>query len=122
MYEENILSKQIIHIEEELSKFKQKSIELENILNDKNNTISALQSSLQIERFKSHIYSQIITSMTQIKLENIWKEDETGIHLYNFEKGNIPIIVHDYIQNEPKNYNLITKKKIIRKKSINTRC
>ena len=119
MYDENTLSKQILRIEEECFRTKQKCIELENILSDKNNIILSLQTSLQIEKFKSHIYSQIIASTTQIKLNDIWNEDDTGIYIRNFEKGNIPIIVRDYIENEPKNYNLVPKKKkIIRKKSV----
>lgn len=58
--------------------------------------IERLQSQLTFELLKNKIYSHIISTQTNIKLENIIQESEAEVNIYNFEKGNIPIIIHEF--------------------------
>jgi hypothetical protein len=103
------LSTQVLGLEEQRNILKKRCQELENIVQTRNETISKLKLSLQLEKFKSHLFSQIIIQNTEIKLADIYQEGDDGIHLHNFPDGNIPVIVHDLL--ESKQYTISVKKK-----------
>jgi hypothetical protein len=91
---------------------KSKSIEMQ-IIN--------LQLCLQFEQMKNKIYSGIIQDQTNINLDNIIKESTDKIHVYNFTNGNIPISVHDFVEEKKIEQTYILKpprKKKKKKKSI----
>lgn len=103
------LSSQILTLEEQRNNFKKKAKELEDLLVSKNETISKLKLALQVEKFKSQLFYNIITQNTDIKLENVYQETENGIQISNFEGGNVSVIVQDLL--ETKHYTISTKKK-----------
>lgn len=104
------LSSQVLSLEEQRNNFKKKYQELETLIQTKNDTISKLKLALRLERFKSHLFSQIITQNTDIKISDIYQDTEDGIQVTNFQGGNIPVIVHDFLQ-ESKTYSISAKKK-----------
>lgn len=108
----NLIIKDIKNIEPHLEKctieniIKEKQhIEDIKLITEKNRkkdvTIMKLQ--LQYEKMKNKIYENIIKSQTDINFENIIKENTDEVHIFNFENGKIPIVVHDFIENT-KNY------------------
>jgi hypothetical protein len=104
------LSAQVIGLEEQRNNFKKKCQELENTIQTRNETISKLKMALQIEKFKSRLFSQIITQQTNLKIGDIYQENEEGIHIHNFPDGTIPVIVHDLL--ESKQYAISNRKKV----------
>ena len=81
-------------------------------------TIMNLQLRLQLEYMKNKILTNIIQTQTNIKIDDIIKEYQNEIHIFNFEQGNIPIIVHDFISEKTEQYNINlpkTKPKIKRR-------
>ena len=105
------LSSQVLSLEEQRNNFKKKCQELETLLQIRNDTISKLKLSLHIEKFKSHLFSQIISQNTEIKIGDIYQETDDGIKVCNFQGGNVPVIVHDFLH-ESKSYNISDKKKV----------
>ena len=114
------LSAQILHLEERCNIYKKKSKELESTIQTRDNIIIKLRCALQLEKFKSNLYAQLLTSHTELKLNEILEEAEDGLHVYNYENGNIPVFVHDYINgavanaDEIRQYTIPIKKKILR--------
>jgi len=118
------LSSQIIALEEQRNSFRKKCQELENQLQSRNETISKLKLALQLEKFKSHLFSQIIAQNTEIKISDVYQENEDGIQINNFQGGNIPVIVNDFLQTggvETKTYSICSKKKIEKQPGKNFR-
>lgn len=108
----NNLSSQVLSLEEQRNNLKKKCKELETQLQARSETISKLKLTLQVERFKSHLFAQIIAQNTDIKIADIYQENDDGIQLSNFQGGNIPVIVHDFLQGaESKHYAISAKKK-----------
>jgi hypothetical protein len=89
----------------------QASSELEN--KDKDILIMNLQLQLQFEQMKNKIYMNIIQTQTDINVENIIQESNTDVHIFNFDKGNIPIVVHNFIKPKPKIKIKIKRKNIV---------
>jgi hypothetical protein len=54
---------------------------------------------LRLERFKNQLYLNIIEKNTRIRIDDIMVEKENGIHIYDFQGGNIPIFVHEISKN-----------------------
>lgn len=104
------LSAQVLGLEEQRNNLKKKCQELENTIQTRNETISKLKLALQIEKFKSHLFSQIIAQNTELKIGDVYQESEDGIHIHNFPEGNIPVIVHDLL--ESKQYTISNRKKV----------
>lgn len=101
----NILPEQIIN-----ENFIKNNTEIK--LKNKDITIMNLQLRLQYEKMKNKIYFNIIQTQTEIKVEDIIKETENEVNIYNFNKGNIPIIVHDFIK-DSENYIIKNKQELI---------
>ena len=101
--------------------------QLESKVKNREITIMNLQLKLKFEQMKNKIYADIIQTQTDIHLENIIDEHENEIHVYNFERGNIPIVVHDFVEqqdvtetliiNPPKPKQSPTKKPVKKKKN-----
>lgn len=64
--------------------------------------ISKLSLRLKGEQLKTAIYGEIIQCQTNLKLENIFNESLDGIHVYNYDEGHLPVIVHNHIRGRPK--------------------
>lgn len=94
-FAELIDSKQLAEDEKRILKIR--STQMESKIKKNEMDIMNLQLKLQFERMKNKIYTQIIQSQTNIKLENIIQEFENEVHVFNFENGNIPIVVHDFV-------------------------
>jgi hypothetical protein len=106
------LSSQVLNLEEQRNNFKKKCDDLQTLLKTKNDIINKLKLSLRIEKFKSNLFSQIITQNTTLNIQDLYKETEEGIHISNFPNGNIPVIVHDLLDaKDVKTYNITSKKK-----------
>ena len=76
-----------------------KTTKIEKKVRNKDLTIMNLQLRLQFEQMKNKIYGNIIQSQTDIKLEDIIKENTDDVHIFNFENGKIPLVVHDFAMN-----------------------
>jgi hypothetical protein len=85
---------------------------LQENLKNKDLYIVNLHIQLQYEQMKNKIYTNIIQSQTNINLVDIIKESEKEVHIFNFENGNIPIVVHEFTkQNIHQNNTDLAKKK-----------
>jgi hypothetical protein len=93
--------------------------ELEKIINQKNISILNLQINLQYEQMKNKIYTQIIESQTNIKLDEIIKDSEKQIDIHDFTDGNIQILLHNFIKSsnsiQIQEYNIEPLKKVKKK-------
>jgi hypothetical protein len=85
------------HVENENKLLNIKINQLETKLRNKDLTIMNLQLRLQFEQMKTKIFANIIQSQTDIKVEDIIKENTEDIHIFNFNNGNIPIVVHNFV-------------------------
>ena len=90
-------------VEDEISNYIFKNSELESKLKNKDVIIMNLHLRLRYEQMKNNLYSSIIQTQTNINLEDIIKESENEVNIYNFINGNIPIIVHNFIKNSENN-------------------
>lgn len=77
-----------------------------------------LRLELRMEKFKSNLFSQIVTAQTGMKIADFYEEKSDGIHIYNYENGTVPVIVHEYakehkdqVTSVKKKYNIIASKK-----------
>jgi len=104
------LSTLVSHLEEDKNKYMKRVDYLEGILQSKNQKIKKLELMLETEIFKSKLYCKMLEQHTNIKLGDIYRENEDGIHIYNYETGNIPVFVHDCI-GDTKEYNITVNKK-----------
>ena len=77
-----------------------KITKLKTQVKQKDMIILNLQLSLKFELLKNKIYCDIIESQTNITLSNVIKEYESQCDIYNYNNGKIPIIVHDFVNNE----------------------
>ena len=75
---------------------------LENKIKNMEMTIINLQLRLKFEQMKNNIYTDIIKSQTDINLENVIQECDDSVHIYNFKNGNIPVVVHNFINQDQK--------------------
>ena len=105
-------------VDDEKSLLMIKNTQLENNLKNRDITIMNLQLKLKFEKMKNKIYADIIQTQTNINLENIIQEYEDSVHIYNFENGSIPIVVHDFMDQVEKTekYTLKTPKPNTKKK------
>jgi len=90
--------KKILKIRSTQMEYKIKKFEM-NIMN--------LELKLQFERMKNKIYTQIIQSQTNIKIDDLIQEFDDEVHIFNFKNGNIPIIIHDFVNEEKKTEKII---------------
>jgi len=109
MTDEHTLSTLVLALEEQENNLKKKCSDLENQLEKQREKVSKLQTALQLEKIKTAVFLDIIKSNTTIKISDLYQENEDGIHFYNFEGGNIPVIVHDL--STVQTYSLSVKKK-----------
>lgn len=114
IYTQNILSA-VSKMEERMENYRKKIVELEGIIDSKNILINKLKSNLNSESFKITILSNLLSLHTQINPEEIFKTSKDGLHVYNYENGNIPVLVHDYFNPEKVENHTITCKKVIQK-------
>jgi hypothetical protein len=87
-----------------------KNSQFENKLRDKDILIMELKLRLQFEEMKNTIYTNIIKTHTNIEISDIIQEKTNEVHIFNFENGKIPIVVHDFVKNT-KEYTIELKKK-----------
>jgi hypothetical protein len=112
----NFITDSIKTIEEHITVCK-----LEPIINtfeeqkNKDMLISNLQLRIKFENMKNSIYTNIIKTHTSINIDNIIQEHTNEIHIFNFNNGNIPLVVHDF-NNKKENY--ILKPTKIKKTTI----
>lgn len=112
-FSENIAT-QVMNLIEQKDQLEQKVLELQKKIINNNENIFKLKASLKFENLKNLIYAEIIKSQTNINLSEVIEENDNGIHIRNYENGNLPIIVHEYMKTEEvKNYTINTKKKIV---------
>lgn len=78
--------------------------QLENLIKEKDMYIIDLQLRLKYDEMKLSIYGNVIQTQANIKLSDIVKENTEEVHVYNFKNGNVPVIVHDYVNNETEKY------------------
>lgn len=90
---------------------------LEHKLKTNDITILNLQLSLQFEQMKNKIYTNIIQTQTNINLSNIIKEHTSEVHIFNFDGGQIPIVVHDFMDEHKSDNTLKSTKKYVIKNS-----
>lgn len=105
------LPTKIMQLEDQKMYYEKKSGELESELMEMNEELAMMRLKLQMEEFKSNIYYNIIKSNTDINIDNVFQVKSDSIQINNFQSGNIPIIVRDYITGTSDNYNIIMKKK-----------
>ena len=116
---EMVNAKQLIQDEKRLLAIK--VTQLETKLRNKDLSIMNLQLRIQFEQMKNKIYTNIIQTQTDIKLEDIIEEKTDEVHIFNFENGKIPVVVHDFADERTEKYILEPpkpKKKIKRIKRI----
>lgn len=87
------LSSKLSKIEEQRTALIKQIQEYKKTIEDKNLYISKLKTEIKLEKLKS----TIIAKLCNIDMDTLFVEKEDGIHIHNFEGGNIPIIVHEYI-------------------------
>lgn len=73
-------------------------------------TLQELQHKLQIATLKNKIYEQIIKQKTDINFEHVVENKPDGIHVYNYNDGKIPVIVHDFINDSPSSVKMVENK------------
>jgi len=83
-------------VEDKLLKSKKKVKKLEVQLEEKEKEIIKLTGEKEMLRFKTVFLERIISANTNLVFSDIYKEGSDGIHLYNYENGNVPVILHDY--------------------------
>ena len=109
------ISEQIRKVELDRDDLQKKCIQLEKTIAEKNDLINKLRTELRFDRFKSHILTQLFQSVrdTGIYIDpaSIIEEKEGEVHVYNYESGNIPVIVHDYLGEESRVYAITGTKK-----------
>jgi hypothetical protein len=102
-------------------------IELNNTITKLNKTITKLKNtngklkaSKEILEFKISFYLDFLRNNTNFKISDIIKEKEDGIHLYNHGGGNIPVFLHNYVNDnqELKEYSIKVKKCEQEKKEV----
>ena len=86
-------------------------------INIKNKELSLLdiQLRLQFEQMKNKIYINVIQTQTDIKVENIIQENNNEIHVFNFENGKIPVVVHEFATQHTEKYTIELPKTIVKK-------
>jgi hypothetical protein len=109
MTDEQSVSASVSRLEENCIQYLKRIESLESHIKSRNQKIKKLNMMVEMERFKSNLFAHIITACTDIKISDIYEETTEGIHVYNYDNGNVPIIVHDYL--ETKEYNIMNKKK-----------
>ena len=72
-----------------------------------------IQLRLKFEQMKNKILYNIIQTQTNINIENIIQEDPNEIHVFNFENGQIPIVVHEFNTENTEKYTIKPPKKQI---------
>ena len=109
MLEEYDLSSIALKIEEQNKYLKKELTECKKLLQTQNETITRLKGVIQYEKMKNSIYTNIITSLTDVKLDDIIEENEDGVHIYKHDTVNIPIIVNDFFKGNIKKETETTK-------------
>lgn len=88
------LQKRIKELEEENSAYKAK---LSNV-KESISSIEEIKNLLRLETFKNKIYRHIITSNTSIQIGDVVEEKEDGLHIFNYQGGDIPIFVNECLK------------------------
>lgn len=102
------LSSQILNIEEHNMSLTKRCKELEKMLTSKCETINKLRLSIEKEKFKSNLFGQLLSQMTDIKVDEIYKETTEGIVIKDCIDSGIPVIVNSLL--ETKQYTITSKK------------
>jgi len=100
------------NLEEQKASLEIKCNTLEEALSKSVANYNKCKMQLRMEKIKSNLFANIIDTHTQLKVEDLYKETEDGVSIYNYEGGNVPLIVHD-ILGEPKKYIVTVRKKTV---------
>lgn len=103
--------KNFTHLEKHVSKCNMIKSEKESLL------LQTKELELKCERLKCSLLKELLKTHTTIPVDNLFKEMDDGIHIYNYENGNVPIIVHSILGDKGKNL-IITNDKKERFKTI----
>ena len=97
-----VKSKQLI--QDEKSNLEIKITQLEINLRNKDLDIMDLRLRIQFEQMKNKIYTNIIQTQTNIKVDNIIQENKDDIHIFNFKNGKIPLVIHEFSNQKSEQY------------------
>ena len=89
--EQNLKKNSVIndlHLREKYEKLRQK-------YDQDRESISKLRSELTLEKLKNTLFSHIINTRTDLRVDDILRMQNGAVHIYNYENGDIPIVVHD---------------------------
>lgn len=98
MLEEHDLTGLVLKIENQNKFLKKELSEYKKLSEVQNDEIVKLKGIIQYERMKICIYTNIINSLTDIKLDDIIEEKEDSVNIYNHDMINTPIIVNDFFK------------------------
>ena len=77
------------------NKYLQRKIRrLERELSKQDKNMNDLNTILDIERMKTRIFGHILEQKTDISISNIIREEDNCIHVYEIEKGILPVYLH----------------------------
>lgn len=111
-------SEDLIKIVNERDELREKCKTLKASIKDSQSTINNIQTELRWERLQRSLFTHIIRNNTNIPIDTMIEHAEDGIHLYNYENGNIPVIVHSNLKGQrgkKKKYNLGRTTKVTKK-------
>lgn len=63
-----------------------------------NDTLKNLNLELKYERIKCGLLKELLRSHTTIPVDDLFRELEDGLHIYDFNKGEIPLIIHSVLK------------------------
>jgi hypothetical protein len=101
---------QFAQILEQNDKYEKENIQLRKKLEKKELNISELKATIKIESLKNKILTNIIETNTDIKIDDIFQYNDKSILIKNYENGNIPIVVENFMNDKEKIYTVNIKK------------
>jgi hypothetical protein len=72
--------------------------------------MESMRSVLNLEKLKNCIFATVIKCQTTLDIDTLLKITDEGVIVHNYENGNIPVVVHDYLETTPKTYSIKKKK------------
>jgi hypothetical protein len=105
----------LIKIAKDRDELVAKNAELQTQVDELKQQLGDLQPQLRWERLQKAIFAHIVRNNTDIPIDNMIEQAEDGIHVYNYEGGNLPVIIHSELKGKKgkkKKYNLGRTKKI----------
>jgi hypothetical protein len=98
-------------VEEHLNNIIKEKEEQSKIIKTQQEKIIKLKTNLKIEQIKSAFLTNLIEQKTDIKVDELFKIDSDGVHMYHFSDGNIPIVNHNDNSTEEKVVHVVRERK-----------